>query len=199
MQRAGANTTPASFTVTLTVRSTVRWPGAKGFLIVLHDRFQSPRHSLFVLSASVPDTLRFAGGLICDRARQGWHVTVYAPAGEEVRPLRIVGAQVVTDIASFDWPEPSSTAIAVSADLYHDDAPLGGWLESILPAAELLIWGILPVRRRRDTRIVSHRLSDAARVFKSYAFDTAGVSDLIGPAEKFRTPRDEAIVVSRGN
>lgn len=161
----------------------------------MEDTVLSPCHSLSVLSASELDIVRFAGGLICDRARQGWRVVVLLPVAENVRPLRIIGAQVVGDFADFPTCyQPSVMAVAVSATIYHDDVHLRAWLQSMLPA-ELLIWGSLPVNLRAGTRIVSHRLSDAARVFKAHAFAAAGAHDRIKPIENFRTPRG----VIRGN
>jgi hypothetical protein len=118
-------------------------------------------------------------------------VTILIPGGEDVRPLQIVGADAVTDLAHLPGrDEPPPMAIAVSAGVYAGDPRVQAWFGST-PTAEVMMWGTVPSNLRYGSSMSCHRLSRAARGFKAYAFAAASVRDRVMPTESFQTLRRE--------
>src|SRR5882757_657093 len=58
------------------------------------DDTSALRPGLLVMSKSVADAVHGVGGLIFDRARLGWQVTVLVPVSADARPVGILGAEV---------------------------------------------------------------------------------------------------------
>jgi hypothetical protein len=155
------------------------------------DDTSALRPGLVVMSKDVADAVRGAGGLIFDRARQGWHVTVLVPAGADVRPLGILGADVADIAATPGGHRQRRTALVVSSALYIDNRRARSEAESALAtrATEVLVWGrALPSGLDRRSRSVTYRLSGAARAFKAQALLAAGLLiDRADPVETFHT------------
>jgi hypothetical protein len=147
-------------------------------------------YRLDVVAASAADTVHSAGGWLYDRAMAGWEVTVLLPSSCDSRPLRILGVKVMDLEAGFERTdsEPQSQAsLAVSAEAYAAD---GRIREKVLKAlnhrlTEVALWGDgWPLAVDRGMTRVQHVLSAAARTFKSYALEAAGIGcGTVDPAE----------------
>jgi hypothetical protein len=136
-------------------------------------------YRLEVIASNVADVVASAGGWLFDRMRAGWRVNIHAADHWDVRPLRILGIGTVP----FDWDleamtSPQPQALAVSAEVYRDDARVRESVGTALDGGliELSLWGdtdeleIFP-----NMLSMKHRLSRAARVFKSYSLVAASV------------------------
>jgi hypothetical protein len=145
---------------------------------------------LSVMSTDVVDVVRFAGGLIFDRVKLGWRVTVLLPAGEDARPLRILGADVADGAAPPTGLRDQRTALAASAELYAHDASTRSEVNAALATktTEVLVWGAASPDLDPGSRLIRYQPSRAARVFKSHALTATGLGpQSIEPTESFRT------------
>jgi hypothetical protein len=157
----------------------------------MDDRAVARWPTLSVMSTGVADTVRFAGGLIFDRVKVGWRVTVLLPVGEDTRALRILGA----DVADIAVPPAElrdiRTALAASAAMYACDASTRSEVMTALATktTEVIVWGAaLSDDIEHGSRLISYRLSRAALAFKSHALAAAGLDPLsIESTETFRT------------
>jgi hypothetical protein len=148
------------------------------------------RYQLNVIASTTEDVLQSAGGWLCDRARAGWDVNVLVADGGDPRPLAILGATARDlDDAFLSMVTSASRvgALAVSADLLAADARVR---EEILRAlkrglTEVIVWGRQwPAELGGQANPVQHRVSPAARAFKSHALVAAAVStDSVSPTE----------------
>ena len=140
------------------------------------------RYQLNVVAASTEDVLRSAGGWLCDRARAGWDVNVMAADGGDPRPLMILGAKALDRGEGFLSMVRSSSrvgALAVSAELLGADAAVRAEVLRVLKrgVTEVTVWGEQwPAELGRQADSVEHRVSSAARAFKSHALVAADVS-----------------------
>ena len=125
------------------------------------------RYRLDVVSPTVLDAVRFAGGWIYDRVMAGWDVTVLVNSGEDVRPLEVLGAEAL-DLESVleSWEQrPHPQTVAVAAALFdRDDRVRQGVLGALEQGAtEVTLWGdLLPTELNNSVDSVQHRLSAAA-------------------------------------
>ncbi|ANI41111.1 hypothetical protein [Mycolicibacterium vaccae] len=149
------------------------------------------RYRLDIVSPTVCDAVCFAGGWIYDRVTAGWDVTVLVGCDEDVRPLEILGAEVLDLESVLDsWEHrPHPQTVAVAADLYgRDDRVRLGVLGALdQGATEVTLWGA-PVPAELDSSVgpVEHRLSAAARAFKAQALAAVfGARQAIAPTEMF--------------
>jgi hypothetical protein len=149
------------------------------------------RPGLLVMSKNVADAVHGVGGLIFDRARLGWQVTVLVPSGADARPLAILGAELAGPAATPGGHRQRRAALVASSALYIDDRRARSEVESALAtrATEVLVWGrALPGALDRGSRSVTYRLSGAARAFKAQALVAAGLPiEHMEPVETFRT------------
>ncbi|MGE0216057.1 hypothetical protein [Mycolicibacterium sp.] len=136
------------------------------------------RYRLDVVSPTVLDAVRFAGGWIYDRVMAGWDVSVLVGSEDDVRPLEILGADAL-DLESVlaawgDRPHPQT--VAVAADLFgRDERVRRGVLGALEQGAtEVTLRGAtLPSELDSSVGSVEHRLSAAARAFKAQALAAA--------------------------
>lgn len=150
------------------------------------------RYRLDVVSPTVLDAVRFAGGWIYDRVMAGWDVTVLVNSGEDVRPLEVLGAEAL-DLESVleSWEQrPHPQTVAVAADLFdRDDRVRQGVLGALEQGAtEVTLWGeLLPTELNSAVDSVEHRLSAAARAFKAQALAVANgvATEPVGETETF--------------
>jgi hypothetical protein len=158
------------------------------------------RYRLDVVASRVVDVVRFAGGWLFDRAMAGWDVTVLLadPAGRaDARPLQILGARALDledALAAVDT-RPRPQALAAAADLLGCDARVRQGVLRALDrgVTEVTLWGERwPAELDASVGLVQHRLSTAAKIFKSQALAAspngrAVPPDSIGCVETFRS------------
>jgi hypothetical protein len=134
------------------------------------------RYRLDVIAPTVQDVVKWAGGWLFDRRMTGWDVTVMVCDGGDFRPLQILGVDPL-DMTTGSWEHrPSPQYLAVAADLVHCDAPVRDCVFRALEQGlvELSLWGEpRPEGLELGVGEVRHRLSRAARVFKSHALAAA--------------------------
>ncbi|MDT5015022.1 MAG: hypothetical protein QOD39_1182 [Mycobacterium sp.] len=151
------------------------------------------RYRLDVVTATVTDAVKYAGGWIYDRVMAGWDVTVLVGNHEDLRPLQILGAEAL-DLESVlaDWEgRPHPQTVAVAAELFDRDPRVLQHVRNALDqgATEVTLWGErLPAEFDHSVDSAQHQLSAAARAFKARALaaanDPAAVS--VGHTETFR-------------
>jgi hypothetical protein len=149
------------------------------------------RYRLDVIAQTVQDVVKSAGGWLFDHRMAGWDVTVAVCEGGDFRPLQILGVDAL-ELNSGSWQErPSPQCLAVAADLFHRNERVRHGvfqaLEHGLP--EVTVWGEpWPEELHRSIGQVRHRLSNAARVFKSHALAAAHEPGVVsvGDAETFQ-------------
>ncbi|KRE34819.1 hypothetical protein ASG82_01025 [Mycobacterium sp. Soil538] len=139
------------------------------------------RYRLDIVTPTVVDAVRFAGGWVYDRVTAGWDVTVLVGNDDDVRALEILGA-ATADLESVlqSWDlRPHPQTVAVAADLFgRDERVRAGVLGALSQGAtEVTLWGELRSSELDSSvDVVEHRLSAAARAFKAQALAAAGVA-----------------------
>jgi hypothetical protein len=148
------------------------------------------RYQLNVVTLTTEDVVRSAGGWLYDSARAGWDVNVLVADGGDARPLTILGATALDldkGLLSMVQRASRGEALAVSADLLDADARVRGEVLRVLKRGltEVTVWGTRwPAELGRQADAVEHRVSAAARAFKSHALVAADVStDSVTPTE----------------
>lgn len=150
------------------------------------------RYRLDVVAHNIIDVVEHAGGWIFDRALAGWDVTVLVPDPADVRPLRVLGADVVDleTLSDARRRRRRPDAIAISATFCELDSRAHADILGALRRGDIdvTVWGeswMSPPEYRGDP--VVHRLSLAARAFKTQALRAAAVPEAAnGPVEVFR-------------
>jgi hypothetical protein len=154
------------------------------------------RYRLDVVSPSVPEVVKFAGGWLVDRVMAGWDVTVLvrgAEAGsQDLRPLEILGVDTQDlEQALVMWADrPHPQTVAVASELFSADARVRQGVLNALDQGltEVTLWGEHWPEELDDTvGSVRHQLSAAARAFKAQAL--AAIEPpiaVVGDAETFR-------------
>jgi hypothetical protein len=146
------------------------------------------------IAPSAAEAVQYAGGWLFDQVMAGWDVTVVTAEVGDPRPLEILGVRARDFDSVFAVPVlgPCLQAIALRADLYHDDERVRRLVLAAAEAgrAEIRLWGARwPADFDGSGDPVSHRLSLAARAFKAQALAAA---DLRG------APAAETEVFRRG-
>jgi hypothetical protein len=140
------------------------------------------RYQLNVLAASVEDVVASAGGWLCDRARAGWDVNVMVADGGDSRPLTILGATALDlneGLPSMVRNSSRVGALAVSAELLSADRRVQDEVVQVLKRGltEVTVWGSQwPAELGRQADTVHHRVTCAARAFKTYALAAVDAS-----------------------
>ncbi|HSA52205.1 MAG TPA: hypothetical protein VLH10_19130 [Yinghuangia sp.] len=149
---------------------------------------------LLVAASTAADAVRFAGGLMFDRASLGWRVTVVTMDGSApgCQALPILGATACGRSAG-DPPHTSARlprAVAVASGLYEHEERMRRWVRSSADdnAVEIRFWDSRRAAAGEDTgRDDCHRLSLAARAFKAQALAAVGAPrECCGSVEVFR-------------
>ena len=146
------------------------------------------------IAQSAAEAVQYAGGWLFDQVMAGWDVTVITAEDDDPRPLDILGVRARTFDAVSAAPllGPCLQAIALRADLYHDDERVRRLVLAAAESgrAEIRLWGdVWPADFDGSDDPVTHRLSLAARAFKAQALAAA---DLRG------APAAETEVFRRG-
>lgn len=149
------------------------------------------RYRLDVVAPRVVDAVRFAGGWLVDRVMAGWDVTVLIGADEDVRPLEILGVDILDLETVLECWEgrPHPQTVAVAAELFNsDDRVRRGVLQALEQGrTEVTLWGEgCPDELSVDP--VRHELSAAARAFKAQALAALSGPDrhAVADTESFR-------------
>jgi hypothetical protein len=146
------------------------------------------RYRLDVVAGNVPEVVQFAGGWLVDRVMAGWDVTVFVAAGEDIRPLEILGVDTYDLEAALDEgaDRPHPQTVAVAADLLATDERVRRGVLSALEqgTTEVTLWGDhLPEELGTTIGSVHHHLSAAARAFKAQALAVMAAPDAIAVAD----------------
>ena len=144
-------------------------------------------YRLDVISASVADAVRYAGGLMFDRGRAGWRVVVVTEDTTHSSALTILGSRT----RSPGQPEeilgkPVRTRIPSHDALFvnHGPAPVG--LPRVESNWQLLFWGPhVSCEAAASASPLRHELSAAAQRFKAHALHAAGLDTQVEPSEEF--------------
>jgi hypothetical protein len=149
------------------------------------------RYRLDVVAPTVLDAVKFAGGWIYDRVMAGWDVTVLVGEHDDVRPLRILGADVLElESVLEEWEDrPHPQTVAVAAKLFDSDPRVLAHVRNALDqgATEVTLWGEhLPAELDRSVDSAQHHLSAAARAFKARALASVDAADSVEHTETFR-------------
>ncbi|GFG51251.1 hypothetical protein CQY20_03015 [Mycolicibacterium agri] len=149
------------------------------------------RYRLDVVAANVADAVRFAGGWMCDRVMAGWDVTALLVDGSDQRPLQILGVDTGDlESALALWAErPHPQTVAVAADLFETDERVRRGVLGALEQGmtEVTLWGEhWPAELDDSVGPVQHRLTAAARAFKSQALAAASDTWPVSTTETFR-------------
>jgi hypothetical protein len=151
------------------------------------------RYRLDVVAADVADMVTFAGGWMFDRVLAGWDVTVLVSGEDDLRPIQILGADVLDlETALAIWTErPHPHSLAVSMDLVASDNRIRTGVQEAIDhgTTEVTLWGeTWPGELARTVDVVEHRLSAAARAFKAQALAAVQLPALaVGSVETFRS------------
>jgi hypothetical protein len=151
------------------------------------------RYRLDVVARNVPEVVKFAGGWLVDRVMAGWDVTVLISAGQDMRPLEILGVESQDlESALEEWAErPHPQTVAVAADLFSSDERVRRVVLYALEhgLTEVTLWGER-WSEELDGTVGSayHQLSAAARAFKAQALAMTSGRDAgtVGETESFR-------------
>jgi hypothetical protein len=135
------------------------------------------RYELHVLSPNLMDTVRYAGGLIFDKAIAGWHVLVLVSDYRDLRPIQILGADVA-DASDEQLLEslrhPAALLAPTSLEADERTWPLVGAALSD-DRTEVGFWDVeSPTSSNRLATVAQHQLSLAARALKAHALSAAG-------------------------
>ena len=148
------------------------------------------RYQLNVVASTTEEVVRSAGGWLCDRAMAGWDVNILVAEGGDVRPLTILGATALDLDTGFVPMVRSASrigALAVSADVLAADPNVRDEVLRVLKQelTEITVWGRQwPPELGRQAKSVQHRVSSAARAFKSHALAAAvGSADAVTATE----------------
>jgi hypothetical protein len=151
------------------------------------------RYQTVVLAGDAPTAVHQVGGWLYDHAAQGWHTSAVLIDGSGMLAIRILGA-IPNDLGavldSYDGTE--ANAIAVDSVLYGNDIRVRRFIDHASTGRfnEIVVWGDGEIMHGRAIGFApaEHRLSDAARAFKSYARAALGLDVDRGadPIERFR-------------
>ncbi|CRZ17413.1 hypothetical protein [Mycolicibacterium neworleansense] len=142
-------------------------------------------YRMHVIARDAAELTANAGGLIVDRMMSGWRVSVQllenADAPDGVRPVHILGAELVDEQPSPGLPDEEQCVLVMGADAYAR-AISGAGQQLPTGCAEVLVWGESP----DPSHVFGHSLSSAARAFKTLAVSAARISaDEVSAAEAF--------------
>jgi len=151
------------------------------------------RYRLDVVARNVPEVVKFAGGWLVDRVMAGWDVTVLISADEDMRPLEILGVEILDlEVALEEWADrPHPQTVAVAAELFASDERVRRGVLTALDhgMTEVTLWGERwPEELDSTVGSVHHQLSAAARAFKEQALAATADPEAwsVGDTETFR-------------
>lgn len=135
------------------------------------------RYRMLVAAPAVDDIVHLAGGFVYDSTAAGWDVGIFVAEAGCQQPLRILGAQPITDLDGgpvmiTGWEPQCSDLIVVHPTLYENDIDVRRYVKvatSGRSSTRVVLCG--PHRGRGRTDVVEYRypLSAAAQAFKKCA------------------------------
>lgn len=142
-------------------------------------------YRLDVVSATIADAVRRAGGLMFDRVRAGWRVVVVTEDTAHSTALTIVGTR--TQFPGEPEEIPAKAGRVVHIRVLPGDSPsVNRRTAEVRLGSQLLFWGprvdCEPAEHKYPVR---HELSPAARRFKRCALHAAGLDTHVEPSEEF--------------
>lgn len=146
-----------------------------------------------VVAPTMVEAIRSAGGWLFDSAMTGWDVMVLVAEPGDYRPLRILGARAADLEAAVTSPVhgPRPHVLAVDAELVESDVRVRRLVLKSLEhgLTEVRVWGEKwPSDLDSEIGSVRHRLSVAARAFKTQALAAAAAPvDSIPVTEEFHS------------
>ncbi|WP_019925230.1 hypothetical protein [Nocardia sp. BMG111209] len=146
---------------------------------IAQARERSLRYRVAVIACDTSELVNSAGGWIFDRSLAGWDVTVLAADPADPLPLRILGAEVVdlNEAIARGPADVEPQAYAISAAYCATNARLRRWVVRAIARGrhEITLYGAdCPDELAGRTAPDRHRLSLAARMFKTHALAAAG-------------------------
>ncbi|MBE1549417.1 hypothetical protein GGC64_003441 [Mycobacterium sp. OAS707] len=153
------------------------------------NRGRATPHQLLVAGVDAADIVTGAGGLICDSVRAGLEVKVYLEINGDERALRILGVHASELPARFDFESEWPDAVLFTAGLHKRHQGIRRLVADAVRRrrADVGVWGgTWPMEDATGVGI-EHRLSTAARAFKSHAMLALGKPAHISPTEPFRS------------
>jgi hypothetical protein len=138
----------------------------------------STRYHLCVVARDVSELVDLAGGWMCDRTLAGWDVSVAVSEPRDLRPLQILGVTTVVTHQRFGSINDGTASIAVAPGIFENNDQIRGVVFQALNQGdiEVTFWGpSIPSDLHGQLDRRQHRLSGAARAFKTHALAAAAV------------------------
>jgi hypothetical protein len=147
-------------------------------------------YRLDVISVSVADAVRYAGGLMFDRGRAGWRVVVVTEDLTQSTALTILGARTQPpgqpELILGKPGRMVRTRILSGATFSVNRRTARVGLPRVESGPQQLFWGPhLSCETAATVHPVRHELSPAARTFKAHALHAAGLDTHVDPSEEF--------------
>jgi hypothetical protein len=138
------------------------------------------RYRLCVVARDVGELVDLAGGWICDRILAGWDVSVAVSEPRDLRPLQILGVTLVTQQRPrLITGDSGTTSIAIAPGIFENNNHIRSEVLQALDRGAIEVIFVGPsLPRDLDGRLARrrHRLSGAARAFKTHALAAATVA-----------------------
>lgn len=147
-------------------------------------------YRLDVISASVADAVRYAGGLMFDGGRAGWRVVVVTEDATHSTALTILGTRTrlpghPEEILGKPGRVVRTRILSGDAHSVNDGTARVG-LPRVESGSQLLFGGPrVNCERAATVYPVRHELSPAARRFKAHALQAAGLDTHVEASEEF--------------
>lgn len=143
-----------------------------------------------VITDSVPEAIRHAGGLMFDYGRAGWQVVVVTDDAAHPRALAILGARTQSpgrhDDRHFKSQREMRTVVSPIGELETNRVPVVMEGSRLEPQAQLVLWGQhVDIELTSALCPVRHDLSQAARTFKAQALHSTGHATRVEYCEHF--------------
>jgi hypothetical protein len=137
------------------------------------------RYQLCVVARDVGELVDLAGGWICDRILAGWDVSVAVSDPRNLLPLQILGVTLVTQQRLGLINDGSgATSIAIAPGIFENNNHIRSEVLQALDQGAIEVTFVGPsLPSDLDGRLNrrQHRLSGAARAFKTHALAAATV------------------------
>ncbi|MCK0176586.1 hypothetical protein [Mycolicibacterium sp. F2034L] len=147
------------------------------------------RYRIDVLTDSVREAVRHAGGLMFDRRRAGWQVVVVTDDVIDTRALDILGACVESPGDAdprLRTPDREDRTVLTARGDVTAERGLG---QLVGRCGRLLVWGEVEDASTGVVHRVRHTLSPAAQRFKAQALFSTGLPTSVQGCEDFWADR----------